>query len=82
MEGVEAFRVRLIIFRKTIKFSGPISVLRLIHYNEPELETHVLVSSTIGPAAIWSLKLEVFVSRETPLTFFRTNYSAGKCAPS
>ncbi|KAI1706793.1 KICSTOR complex protein kaptin [Ditylenchus destructor] len=47
-----------IVDRKTIKFSGPISVLRLINENEEDLVTSVLVSSTLGPAVIWSLKLE------------------------
>ena len=44
-----------IIDRKTIKFGGPISVLRLI--NKEGLSSSVLVSSTLGPAAIWVIKL-------------------------
>ncbi|KAE9550042.1 hypothetical protein FO519_006743 [Halicephalobus sp. NKZ332] len=46
-----------IIDRKTIKFSGPISVLKLIDTNEDQLETAVLVSSTIGPVVVWNLGL-------------------------
>jgi len=46
-----------IIDRKTLKFSGPISVLRLINENEKEMITSVLISSTLGPVVIWSLKL-------------------------
>lgn len=46
-----------IIDRKTIKFSGPISVLKLINTNEEQLETAVLVSSTIGPVVVWTLSL-------------------------
>lgn len=47
-----------IVDRKTLKFSGPISVLRLINENAKEMVTSVLISSTLGPAVIWSLKLE------------------------
>uniref|UniRef100_A0A915D6R8 Uncharacterized protein n=1 Tax=Ditylenchus dipsaci TaxID=166011 RepID=A0A915D6R8_9BILA len=47
-----------IVDRKTLKFSGPISVLRLINENEKDMITSVLISSTLGPAVIWSLKLE------------------------
>uniref|UniRef100_A0AC34G509 Uncharacterized protein n=1 Tax=Panagrolaimus sp. ES5 TaxID=591445 RepID=A0AC34G509_9BILA len=47
-----------IIDRKAIKFSGPISVLKLIDRNDELLETGVFVSSSIGPAVLWSLRLE------------------------
>ena len=47
-----------IIDRQAIKFSGPISVLKLIDRNDDQLETGVLASSSIGPAVLWSLKLE------------------------
>uniref|UniRef100_A0A7E4V2X3 WD_REPEATS_REGION domain-containing protein n=1 Tax=Panagrellus redivivus TaxID=6233 RepID=A0A7E4V2X3_PANRE len=48
-----------IIAQQTIKFSGPISVLKLIGTNEKDLETNVLVSSTLGPVMLWKLSLSV-----------------------
>jgi hypothetical protein len=47
-----------IIDRKAIKFSGPITILKLIDRNDEQLETGVFVSSSIGPAVLWSLKLQ------------------------
>lgn len=40
-----------------MKFSAPISVLRLLNPDEKAVSTSVLLSSTIGPAAIWTLHL-------------------------
>lgn len=36
-------------------------MLRLVNFVEKELATALLVSSTLGPAAIWTLKLYVSV---------------------
>uniref|UniRef100_A0AC34QXT5 Uncharacterized protein n=1 Tax=Panagrolaimus sp. JU765 TaxID=591449 RepID=A0AC34QXT5_9BILA len=46
-----------IIDQRSIKFSGPISVLKLIETDEERLETCVMISSTLGPVVIWTLGL-------------------------
>lgn len=45
--------------RKTIKFSGPVSVLKLIREQTETTPALVLLSSTVGPATVWALRFEV-----------------------
>ncbi|CAD5225994.1 unnamed protein product [Bursaphelenchus xylophilus] len=44
--------------RKTLKFSGPISILQVVQPQSATSPAMVLVSSTIGPATIWALRIE------------------------
>src|SRR4051794_39205420 len=53
---------KLILYRKSLKFDGPISVLKVIDNKMDEDGTKritLLVSSTIGPVTIWELRLQV-----------------------
>lgn len=45
--------------RKTLKFSGPVSVLSLVQPHSEQSHALLLISSTIGPATIWALGVEV-----------------------
>ncbi|CAD5218689.1 unnamed protein product [Bursaphelenchus okinawaensis] len=44
--------------RKTLKFSGPICILKAIRQNTPTEPAMILVSSTIGPVTIWALCID------------------------
>lgn len=44
-------------FRTKLKFSGAISVLQLLRLEGREDKMLVLISSTLGPAAVWSLAM-------------------------
>ncbi|KAI3415607.1 hypothetical protein GPALN_005206 [Globodera pallida] len=43
-----------LIDRKSLKFDGPVSVLKVLRIGEKSLS--VLVSSTLGPATVWTLR--------------------------
>ena len=58
MAAVCTMQSGTIIDRRAIKFSGPISVLKLIDRDDDLLETGVLIASSIGPGVLWSLRLE------------------------
>lgn len=47
----------MVIFRSKLKFSGAISVLLILQHVGREDKISVLVSSTLGPAAVWMLSL-------------------------
>lgn len=45
-------------YRKLIKYNTPISVAMFINLGFVDQELYVLLSSTIGPAALWALKFD------------------------
>lgn len=49
--------------RSKLKFSGPISVLQFLPIEGREDKILVLISSTLGPAAIWNIVMTADKSR-------------------
>src|SRR5688572_8243179 len=50
-------------FRKSLKFDGPVSTLKVVRQSVNDVDQRlkrlsVLISSTIGPATVWMLKIE------------------------
>lgn len=45
-------------FRKLIKYNTPISVAMFIDFDCLNSEIYTVISSTIGPAAVWELKFD------------------------